>query len=141
MRTEVIRTKNREIEENLKIIKEHLPENVEEFSNLGLMKDGIYKRIESSIENIIDICAIINTDLDLGIPESDESILDNLNKEGIISDEMTDVLKNMKGFRNILVHRYAYTDDKIAYSVIKENLNDFYKFIDIIEEFIEKRNE
>ncbi|MDG6218058.1 MAG: DUF86 domain-containing protein [Candidatus Thermoplasmatota archaeon] len=141
MRTEVIRTKNREIEENLKIIKEHLPENVEEFSNLGLMKDGIYKRIESSIENIIDICAIINTDLDLGIPESDESILNNLNKEGIISDEMTDVLKNMKGFRNILVHRYAYTDDKIAYSVIKENLNEFYKFIDIIEEFIEKRNE
>jgi len=47
----------------------------------------------------------------------------------------------MKGFRNILVHRYAYTDDKIAYSVIKENLNDFYKFIDVIEEFLEKRNE
>jgi uncharacterized protein YutE (UPF0331/DUF86 family) len=83
MRTEVIRTKNREIDENLKIIKEHLPENVDEFLNLGLMKDGIYKRIESSIENIIDICAIINTDLDLGIPESDESILDNVNLPGM----------------------------------------------------------
>jgi uncharacterized protein YutE (UPF0331/DUF86 family) len=63
-----------------------------------LIKDGIYKRIESSIENIIDICAIINTDLDLAIPESDENILDNLNKEDIISNEMADVLKNMKGF-------------------------------------------
>ncbi|MBS3749455.1 MAG: DUF86 domain-containing protein [Candidatus Thermoplasmatota archaeon] len=141
MRIDIIQTKIKEIEENLKIIKEHLPENFDEFSTLGLIKDGIYKRIESSIENIIDICAIINTDLDLAIPESDESILDNLNKECILSDEMTDALKNMKGFRNILVHRYAYTDDKIAYSVIKENLDDVYKFIDVIEEFIEKRNE
>ena len=56
MRTDIIQTKIKEIEENLKIIKEHLPENFDEFSKLGLIKDGIYKRIESSIENIIDIC-------------------------------------------------------------------------------------
>jgi len=139
MRTDIIQTKIKEIEENIKIIKEHLPETFDDFSKLGLIKDGIYKRIESSIEDIIDICAIINTDLDLAIPDSDESIVDNLNKEGIISNEMTDVLKNMKGFRNILVHRYAHTDDKIAYSVIKENLDDFVKFITVIEEFIESR--
>lgn len=139
MRTEIIQTKIKEIEENLKIIKENLPDSIKEFSKLGLIKDGIYKKIESSIENIIDICAIINTDLDLSIPESDESILENLNEEGIISKEMTDTLKNMKGFRNILVHRYANTDDNIAYSVINENLDDFYKFIDVIEGFIEKR--
>jgi len=140
MRTDMIQIKIKEIEENLQIIKDNLPETFDEFSKLGLIKDGIYKRIESSIENIIDICAIINTDLDLAIPESDESILDNLNKKGIISNKMTDILKNMKGFRNILVHRYAHTDDKIAYGVIKENLDDFYKFITVIEGFIEARN-
>ncbi len=139
MRIEIIQTKIKEIEENLEIIKENLPENYEEFLKLGLIKDGIYKKIESSIENIIDICAIINTDLDLSIPESDESIIDNLNKEGILSDEMTDLLKNMKGFRNILVHRYATTDDKIAYTIIKDNIDDFYRFITAIEKFIEKR--
>ncbi len=131
--------KIKEIEDNLEIIKENLPNTYEEFLKLGLIKDGIYKKIESSIENIIDICAIINTDLDLAIPESDESILDNLNKEGILSDEMTDLLKNMKGFRNILLNRYATTDDEIAYTIIKENLDDFYKFMTVIEEFIEKR--
>jgi len=51
-----------------------LPESFEEFSNLGLVKDGIYKRVEFAIENVFDICAVINADLDLGIPGSDEDM-------------------------------------------------------------------
>jgi len=32
------------------------------------VKDGICKRIEFAIEDVFDICAIINADLDLGTP-------------------------------------------------------------------------
>ncbi|MEF8848466.1 MAG: DUF86 domain-containing protein [Candidatus Thermoplasmatota archaeon] len=139
MRTELIQIKIQEIQDNLKIIEENLPENYEEFKKLGLVKDGIYKKIESSLENVIDICSIINSDLKLSLPDSDETILDNLNKEGILSDEMTDILKDMKGFRNILVHRYGKIDDKIAFRILNENIKDFYRIIDIIENFIEKK--
>ena len=44
MRTDLIRTKLREIEENLVLISKHLPDSYNDFSNLGLVKDGIYKR-------------------------------------------------------------------------------------------------
>ncbi len=70
MRTEIIRTTIAEIQESLELIRENLPDGFEEFAPLGLLKDGMYKRIEFSIENVFDICAIIITDLRLGIPRS-----------------------------------------------------------------------
>ena len=78
MRSDIIRIKIKEIEESLQLVEDNLPKSYEEFSKLGLIKDGIFKRLEFCIENIFSICAIINTDLKLGIPESDENIVDNL---------------------------------------------------------------
>lgn len=137
MRKRIIRTKMKEIEESIRLVEEHLPESFEEFSNLGLVKDGIYKRVEFAIENVFDICAIINADLNLGIPGSDEDIVENLIKNNILSMKMKEKLKMMKGFRNILVHRYGKIDDKLAFRILKENLGDFHEFMREIEEFLE----
>ncbi|VVB93075.1 Uncharacterised protein [uncultured archaeon] len=54
MRTEIIRTKIVEILESLELIRENLPDSFEEFASLGLLKDGMHKRIEFSIENVFD---------------------------------------------------------------------------------------
>ncbi len=107
MRTEIIRKKIAEIQESLEILRDNLPESLEEFESLGLVKDGMYKRIEFCIEDVFDICAIINADLKLGIPRSDDDILEILVRKGIFDEEMKKKLKGMKGFRNIIVHRYA----------------------------------
>ena len=45
----------------------------------------------------------------------------------------------MKGFRNIIVHRYGNIDDKIAFQVLKEHLIDFWDFYCQIEDFLEKK--
>ncbi|CAD7776035.1 hypothetical protein FHEFKHOI_01867 [Candidatus Methanoperedenaceae archaeon GB50] len=133
MRKEIIRTKMKEIEESIRLVEENLPDTFEEFSDLGLIKDGIYKRIEFAIENVLDICAIINTDLELGIPHDDKDIIENLVKKKILSEEIREKLKAMKGFKNIVVHRYGRIDDRIAFEMLKENLPDFYAFIGKIE--------
>jgi len=62
------------IKAKLKIIEENLPNNVNEFKALGLVKDGIYKKIEASIQEVISICSIINSDLKLGIPSNRDDI-------------------------------------------------------------------
>lgn len=136
MRETLIRTKIKEIEESLRLVEENLPDTFEEFSRLGLVKDGIYKRVEFCIENVFDICAIINTDLELGVPRDDEDILDNLVKSKILSEEMKEKLKSMRGFRNIVVHRYGAVDDKIAFEIMLENLPDFYQFITWAADFL-----
>ncbi len=70
-RTDVIKTKLKIITENIELVKENLPGKLSEFKALGLVKDGIYKRIEASIQEVISICSIINSDLKLGIPSID----------------------------------------------------------------------
>lgn len=138
MRTQIIQTKIKQIDDSLNEIAENLPTDFPTFSNLGLIKDGIYKKLEFCIETVFDICAIINTDLKVGIPESDENIIDNLIRKKIITKELGELLKTMKGFRNILVHRYGTINDEIAYTIIKEQIQDFYTFIEKIEKIIEK---
>ena len=137
MRKEIIRTKIKEIEESIELVGENLPDTFEVFSSMGLIKDGIYKRIEFAIENVFDICATINTDLELGIPGDDEEIVENLVKNTILSEEMREKLKLMKGFRNIVVHRYGKIDDNLAFEILKKNIRDFYDFIRRVEEILE----
>jgi uncharacterized protein YutE (UPF0331/DUF86 family) len=107
LRATLIRSKLAEIEESIELVSEHIPGGFEDFSRLGLVKDGIYKRTEFAIENVFDICAIINSDLMLEMPESEEGIVENLADRGILNKEMLEKIRKMKGFRNIVVHRYG----------------------------------
>ena len=47
-------------------------------------------------------------------------------------------MKQMKGFRNILVHRYGEINDKQAFEIIKDGLEDFRQFIKEFEEVLTK---
>ena len=67
LRIELIRSKMADIDESVSLVEANLPPSFEDFSELGLVKDGIYKRMEFSIESIIDILSIINSDLRLSI--------------------------------------------------------------------------
>jgi hypothetical protein len=42
MREQIIRTKLQEIEESIELVEAHLPNTFEEFSMMGLVKDGMY---------------------------------------------------------------------------------------------------
>jgi uncharacterized protein YutE (UPF0331/DUF86 family) len=57
----------------------------------------------------------LNTDFRLGIPRSDEDIIEILVRNGVIDDEMRPKLKGMKGFRNIIIYRYAGNDDRLSH--------------------------
>lgn len=137
MRSALIRTKVKEIEESIGLVEEHLPTSFDEFSQLGLVKDGMYKQLEFALENVFDICAIINADLELGIPRTDEDVVEHLVKGDVLSVDLQTKLKSMKGFRNILVHRYGKIDDRLTFSLLNEELRDFYLFIRAIRAFLE----
>ena len=136
VRETTIRIKLQEIVEGVSLVEEYLPKTAEEFRSLGLVKDGIYKRIEFAIENVFDICAILNADLALGVPGEDEDILQHLVDKGIITPAMLDKIHGMRGFRNIVVHRYGNIDDALAYHLLKENIADFFLFIAEIEQVL-----
>ena len=140
LRVDLIRDKLTEIEDSIELVRSNLPQSFEEFSTLGLVKDGIYKRMEFAIENVIDICAIINSDLRLEMPESEEGIVESLVKRGILTEDISDKIRRMKGFRNIVVHRYGKIDDRIAFSILIDNIDDFNRFSDAVENFLKIHN-
>ena len=140
MRVNIIKTKLKIVEENILLVKENLPEKIEDFINLGLIKDGIYKRIEASIQEILSICSIINTDLKLGVPPNRDEILKTLIDNNIISEKMGQIVKELKGFRNFLVYRYGKIQDEIAFEDIKTGLSDFKYFNDEILQFLKRKN-
>lgn len=141
MRIDVIKTKLKIIEENIDLVKENLPETFSEFEVLGLVKDGIYKKIEASIQEVLSICSIINMDLKLGIPSNRDDIIFALLNKNIISDKMAKKIKELKGFRNFLVHRYGSIDDKIAFKDIKKGLPDFKIFKEEIKTYLTSLSE
>ena len=128
MRIDLIKTKLAIIDENIKLVEENLPKKLSEFESLGLVKDGIYKRVEASIQEILSVCAIINADLELRVPSNRDDIINALEEKKVISDEIINVVRDLKGFRRFLIHRYGPIDDGIAFRDIKEGLSDFEAF-------------
>jgi len=124
------------MDESVALVREHLPLSVDEFVEMGLVKDGIYKRLEYAIENVFDICAILNADLSLGVPGTDEDILAHLVQAGVLGRGMREKLKAMKGFRNIVVHRYGAIDDRLAFGILCDHINDFSGFKRDIEKYL-----
>lgn len=134
--TERINQKLQEVEESLEIIKEGLPDEIDEFKLLGLVKDGIYKRLEFCIQNLIDIFSMIYSSLHLGVPQSIDDVFVELVHKKIFSKEIISLVQEMKGLRNILIHRYGKINEKIVYGLLKERLDDFERIIAAIEKKI-----
>jgi len=125
LRIEIIKSKLTQLETALDFINENTPDDVEEFKSSKLIKNAVYKEVEFAVELLIDICAIINSDLKLGMPEVEDNLLDNLGKNKIFNKETISLIREMKSFRNVLVHKYGDIDDEVSFQTIKEGMKDF----------------
>jgi len=94
--------------------------------------------LQVSIEAVIDICHLLVAGLRLGIAAEEDDLIDKLEGAGIISAETAQVLKEMKGLRNILVHEYARIDDRIVYEVASTRLGDFEAFKQQIVQYLRR---
>jgi uncharacterized protein YutE (UPF0331/DUF86 family) len=102
------------------------PENLKEYGRIE-KKRSCERLLQLGIECAIDICRILVSGLRLGLPADENDVFEKLNKKGILSSAMTRLLRQMRGFRNILVHEYASVDDELVFQYIKTRLRDFEK--------------
>ena len=135
LRKKLIDSKIMKLRVSLDFIEENLPKEYEDFDN-KIIKNAIYKETEYAIELVMDFFSIINSDLRLGMPNEDADIIENFEKNQIFSKDLLKTAKEMKKFRNILVHKYGDINDEEAYENIKEGLSDFEKIIKEAEDFL-----
>ena len=138
IRIERINHKRAEIIDSINFVSDNFPSSFEEFESSKILMNALYKQTEFAIQNVMDICSIINSDLDLGFPQNDDSILDHIEHNKIFDKKIVSLIRQIKGFRNILVHKYGEIDDSKAYEDMKDGLQDFGLIIKEIENFVKK---
>jgi uncharacterized protein YutE (UPF0331/DUF86 family) len=115
-----------ELEGYLAELRAIAPENLKEYRRIE-KKRSCERLLQLCIECVIDMCRILVSGLRLGLPADENDLFEKLNKNGIVSSSVTRLLRQMRGFRNILVHEYASVDDELVFKYGKTRLGDFDK--------------
>lgn len=126
-----------EMDSYLDELEEMLPAEEEYLQNLPVRR-ACEKTIELAIEAAIDVLAIIVAEEKLGFPAEEESLVEVLQKKGLLSEKLSKKIKQMKGFRNIIVHKYGEVDNEQAYEFLSVHLEDFNEFEREIKKYLQK---
>jgi len=102
-----------------------------------LEKDGLFYALQTSIEAMMDIIAMLNKDL--GIPVKDDAanisrIIEKEKLEPILGED----LKKANGLRNILVHRYNDFDEELIFNSVEDVKTLLFKWLDIVEGILDE---
>ncbi|MEX2681942.1 MAG: DUF86 domain-containing protein [Candidatus Sigynarchaeota archaeon] len=128
-----ILSKLREIEAYLQEMEELRPSSFEDYQKSLQSRRAVEREFQILIESVIDTCYMLTSELRIGPPADDEHMLDLLAAKLPVVEKV----KGMKGFRNILVHKYGVIDDIKVYSFLEENMGDFAEFLQSIRDFLD----
>ncbi len=124
---------------------ESILDEMDDFKNYSLeeLKKEIKKLwqvehgLQLAIQNLLDIGSHILSSIGKNKCENYTDVLDKLGEENIIPPEFSRKIRGMAGLRNLLVHDYIKIQTEKIYDYIKNNLNDFRKFIKYINKYLE----
>lgn len=84
--------------------------------------------LQLAIQAMLDVASHIVSDQQLGEPETNRALFDALARGGFVDAALVPVLRNMAGFRNVLVHGYATVDVAVVAGVLRDHLGDLEAF-------------
>jgi len=124
-----IKDKIDEIQKYLDELESILPVNLGEYIYSLEKKAACERYFEKIIESANDLAYLIIKKERFGIPEENKSF-EVLFENKIISKKVFLKLKNAKGMRNIIAHKYGDVDDELIFeSITEELINDIEEFL------------
>jgi uncharacterized protein YutE (UPF0331/DUF86 family) len=94
--------------------------------------------LQIAIQAALDVASHIVSDERLGEPSTNRELFELMKKTGWIPDELVGRLKDMAGFRNILVHGYEVVDVAIVRDIVESHLGDLLRYVEIIRSKLEQ---
>ena len=134
---ERIRDKLSELQSYLIELEEDIPDSMDEYLKQRMTKRACERTFQLASEDVLDICNLIIAGRGFMLPKDNRDAIGKLTENKIIPEKLSSRLQDMVSFRNLLVHRYGKVDDNRVYLHLKEETIDLYKFIEVIEDFIE----
>lgn len=116
-----------DLEAYLTELRQIVPDSFVDYQKIE-KKRSCERLLQLCIECAVDICKLFVSGLKLGLPHEENDLFDRMFKRKLLSPAMTSLLKEMRAFRNILIHEYAEVDNEIVYEKAKTRSEDFEAF-------------
>lgn len=101
-------------------------------------QDAAILNVTRACESAIDLANMIIRQQKLGVTADARESFALLERNRILSLELSDHLQKMIGFRNIAVHQYQDLDMQIVESVIRDQLDELLKFAEIARSHLQR---
>ncbi|MDA2927139.1 DUF86 domain-containing protein [Acidobacteria bacterium AH-259-G07] len=96
--------------------------------------------LQVCIETVIDIGNHIIAAKGLGKPKDYRSVLEILGSRDVLPQDFAQGLLPLLGLRNRLVHQYDTIDRKLLFENLKQNLDHFRRFAELIVSYLERES-
>lgn len=73
------------------------------------------RALQVAIEALLDLGGLVVAERKLGLPTDESSVIDRLRASGQLADAEAELLRELRRFRNVLVHRYGSLDDRLVF--------------------------
>lgn len=124
------------LEEYLSQLQELRKHSFREFEKDWKIYQLVDHSLHLAIECLIDIGKTLLIEKKLKKPQTYKEVFDILNKNKIISSELTEELKDLVEFRNSLIHDYLFLDLEDIYDVSQNKLKVFSEFLEAVRKIL-----
>ena len=90
--------------------------------------------LQVAIQATLDVASHIVSDDRLGEPETNRELFDLLVGAGRLAPPLAATLRDMAGFRNVIVHGYQDVDLGVVEDVLRNHLGDLLTFVAAVRE-------
>jgi uncharacterized protein YutE (UPF0331/DUF86 family) len=88
--------------------------------------------LQLAIQAALDVASHIVSDERLGEPVTNKELFASLARGGWLEAAMVPALRDMAGFRNVLVHGYTEVDREIVKDVVRHHLDELIGFVAVV---------
>ncbi len=125
---ELIQKRVGEIEDSLKRLEKLKESAKDEFLKDNDLQDIASYRLLVAVEAALNLCYHVAAKKLGKVPEEYAECFGILSDAGIIPQELSEKLKKMARFRNMLVHRYWKIDYGLVYDILQDSLEHIRTF-------------
>lgn len=113
---------------------------VKAYNSDDLLQAATERALHIATQCVLDIGNHIIAEMSLPLPSDNDEFIDTLCKAEIISQDLTNRLAGIGGFRNVLVHDYLTLDQGRIFHEHLEHLDDLRDFAAEIIKFLDEIN-
>ena len=121
------------LEEYIRDLEEIKDKSLSEFKSDKVIRRYIERTLHMATEACLDIANHIISYEGYREPKDNKDSFEILMEQKITSPELTEKLKKMAQFRNVVVHDYIRIKPEIVYSILQKNITDIVSFAKCIK--------